>query len=59
MIFLYNRGAAYIEEIVTALRDLDLDIRRVEASSDLISNLVPNALQRGAESWLILFPPDR
>ena len=59
MIFLYNRDAAYIEEIVTALRDLDLDIRRVEASSDLISNLVPNALQRGAESWLIFFPPDR
>ena len=58
-IFLYNRGAAYIEEIVEALRDLNLDIRRIEANSDIVSNLVPFALQRGAESWLIFFPPDR
>ena len=58
-IFLYNRGAAYIGEIVTVLRALDLDIRGIEANSDIVSNLVPNALQRGAKSWLIFFPPDR
>ena len=53
-IFLYNHGAAYIEEIVETLRNLNLDIRAIEANSDIVSNLVPNTLQRGAESWLTL-----
>ena len=58
-VFLYNRGAAYIEEIVEVLRGLNLDIRKIEANSDIVSNLVPFALQRGAESWLIFFLPDK
>ena len=58
-IFLYNRGAAYIEEIVEVLRRLNLDIRIIEANSEIVSNLVPKALQRGAKSWLILFLPDK
>ena len=58
-VFLYTPGAAYIEEIVKTLRSLNLDIRKIEANSDIVSNLVPNALQRGAESWLIFFLPDR
>ena len=59
-IFLYNRGAAYIEVIVKTLReDLNLNIRKIEANSNIVSNLVPNALQRCAESWLVFFLPDR
>ena len=58
-IFLHYPGAPYIKEIVRVLRSLDLDIRKIEANSDIVSNLVPNALQRGAESWLIFFLPDK
>ena len=58
-VFLYIRGAAYIEETIAALQTFDLNIERIEANSEIVSNLVPNALQRGAESWLILYLPDK
>lgn len=58
-VFLYNHGTAYIEEIVKTLRNCNVDIRKVEAHSGIVSNLVPKALQRGAESWLIFFLPDK
>ena len=58
-VFLYNHGAAYIAEILKALRSLNINIRNIEANSDIVSNLVPRALQRGAESWLIFFLPDK
>ena len=60
-VFLYIHGAAYVEETIAALRNFGLDIRtrEIKANSEVISNLVPNALQRAAESWLILHLPDR
>ena len=35
----------------------DLNIRKIEASPEIVSNLVPNALKHGAKSWLIFFLP--
>lgn len=58
-VFLYNRDATYIEEIVAVLRDLNLEVRAIEANSEIVFNLVPSALQRGAKSWLIFFLPNK
>ena len=59
-IFLYYPEAAYLEETRAALSDLNtLDIEReIEASLGIVSNLIPRTLQRGAESWLVLFHSD-
>ena len=57
--FLYYRGAPYTQRILEALRTFNLNVKEIEANSEIVSNLVPNALKRGAESWLIFFLPDR
>lgn len=54
VIFLYNHGITYFREVLGHLQACNLRIRTVAANVDLVSNLVPNILQRGAESWLIL-----
>ena len=58
-VFLYYRGAAYIEEALAALRNRNLNIQEIEVNSEMVSNLVPGTLQRGTKSWLIFFHPDR
>ena len=58
-IFLYHPEATYLKETQDALRGLNLNLREVEADSGIVSNLVPGTLRRDAESWLILFPPEK
>lgn len=57
-IFMYYRGAGYIKEVLDALRSLDIHFRAIETNREIVSNLIPKALIRGAESWLIFFRPD-
>ncbi|KAF5415309.1 MAG: hypothetical protein C5S48_06305 [Candidatus Methanogaster sp.] len=61
-VFLRYSGASYIAEVQAALRDLKpywSEIREVEANFEIVSNLIPMALQEGAESWLILYRSDK
>lgn len=58
-IFLYHPEATYLKETQDALRGLNLNLREIEADSGIVSNLVPGTLRRDAESWLILFPPEK
>ena len=57
-IFLHYPRAPYIEEVLAVLESFDLNIGKIEASPEIVSNLVPNALKRSAKSWLIFFLPD-
>ncbi len=57
-IFLHYPNAGYLEEARNVLNGLKLDIQEIKADYETVSNLVPYTLQRGAESWLILFAPD-
>ena len=58
-IFLYYPEATYLKETQDALRGLNLNLREIKADSGIVSNLVPGTLRRDAESWLILFPPEK
>ena len=58
-IFLYHPEATYLKEAQDALRGLNLNLREKEADSEMVANLVPGPLRRDAESWLILFPPEK
>lgn len=62
-VFLYYEGADYISKVSAALQDFELTrywgkIRNIKANSGMVSNLIPFALQDGAESWLILYRID-
>ena len=58
-IFLSYPGVPYIEETLEVLKRRDLNVvGKIEATSEVVSNLVPNALRHGAESWLIFFLPN-
>ena len=59
VIFLHYRGAPYTKKILAILRNFDLNIRAIEAKPEIVSNFVPNALKRGAKSWLIFFLPSK
>ena len=61
-VFLHYRNAAHSEETLAALNRLNsnmFNIQPIEANPEIVSNLVPGVLQQGAESWLILYLPDR
>jgi len=62
-IFLRFSGAAFIDECWHGLQlgaqHYGYELREVEAIPQLVYNLVPRALQDGAESWLILYRQDR
>lgn len=62
-VFLYYEGADYISKVSAALQDFEPTpywgkIRNIKANSGIVSNLIPFALQDGAESWLILYRID-
>ena len=59
-IFIYNRKAGCRKEILETLRSFDNidDVREIKRNREIISNFIPNALIRGAESWLIFFQPN-
>ncbi len=57
-VFLYYPDAAYLQETRAALRRL-VDVSEIEADADIVSNLIPDTLQRDVKSWLILQQPDR
>lgn len=62
-VFLRYSGAAYIDECWQGLQlgaqHYGYELREVEATPQIISNIVPWALQDGAESWLIVYRKDR
>lgn len=61
-VFLCYSGAAYIAEVQAALHNLTPywgEIREAEANFEIVSNLIPIALQEGAKSWLILYHSDK
>ena len=57
-VFLYYPETPHIEQTVAALNQLQLlYIKIVPATPETVSNLVPYALERDCNSWLILFNP--
>ena len=57
-VFLYYNETPRINEIQAFLQERELDINMVRTTPETVSNLVPYALQRDCNSWLILFKPD-
>lgn len=57
-VFLYYPDAAYLQQIRAVLREF-VDVWEIEADADIVSNLIPDTLQRDVKSWLILQQPDR
>lgn len=62
-VFLYYEGADYISQVSAILQDFEPTpywgkIRNIKANSGIVSNLIPFALQDGADSWLILYRID-
>ena len=58
-IFLFYSETPDNRLIIESLQSCNISIRILKVNPAIVSNLVPNALQREAESWLIIYQPDK